>query len=53
MASTELDLRGLKRGRFSVVDYAEGKKLGTVVSPRLRFEVQFTGYLLLEVSLEK
>ena len=49
----ELDLRGLKRGRFSVVDYAEGKKLGTVVSPRLRFEVQFTGYLLLEVSLEK
>lgn len=49
----ELDLRGLKRGRFRVFDYVEGKKLGTVASPRLRFAVQFTGYLLLEVSLEQ
>ena len=46
----ELDLRGLKRGRFRVFDYANGKELGTVTSPRLRIAVQFTGYLLLEVS---
>ena len=46
----ELELRGLKRGRFRVFDYANGKELGTVTSPRLRIAVQFTGYLLLEVS---
>jgi alpha-galactosidase len=46
----ELDLRGLTRGRFRVYDYANGKELGTVTSPRLRVAAQFTGYLLLEVS---
>ena len=49
----ELDLRGLKRGRFRVFDYAEGKELGTVTSARPQLAVQFTGPLLLEVSLEK
>lgn len=49
----ELELRGLKRGRFRVFDYAEGKVLGTATSPRLRIAVQFTGFLLLEVSLEQ
>jgi alpha-galactosidase len=49
----ELDFRGLKRGRFTVVDYVEGKVLGTITSPRLRLAVQFTGQLLLEVSPEK
>lgn len=49
----ELELRGITRGRFRVLDYVEGKVIGTAVSPRLRIPAQFTGFLLLEASLEK
>jgi len=46
-------LRGLKAGSYRVVDYVDGKELGTVqaeagTSPRLKTE--FKEHLLLEVS---
>jgi alpha-galactosidase len=49
----EVELRGLKPGTYQVVDYAEGKDLGTVQAeagnaPRLKTE--FKEHLLLEVS---
>ena len=49
----EVELRGLKPGTYHVVDYADGKDLGTVQaeagkSPRLKTE--FKEHLLLEVS---
>ena len=49
----EVELRGLKPGNYSVLDYADGKDLGTVQAeagkaPRLKAE--FEKHLLLEVS---
>ncbi|MFZ0860238.1 MAG: alpha-galactosidase [Candidatus Sulfotelmatobacter sp.] len=49
----EVELRGLKAGSYRVVDYVDGKELGTVqaeagTSPRLKTE--FKEHLLLEVS---
>ena len=49
----EVELRGLKAGAYRVVDYVDGKDLGTVQAeagkaPRLKCE--FTDHLLLEVS---
>ncbi|MGO9088237.1 MAG: glycoside hydrolase family 36 protein [Candidatus Sulfotelmatobacter sp.] len=49
----EVELRGLKPGSYQVVDYAEGKDLGTVQAeagkaPRLKTE--FKEHLLLEVG---
>ena len=46
-----LELRGLEPGRYTVVDYVNGKSLGTVdgANPRLP-GIQFTDHLLLEVS---
>ena len=49
----EVELRGLKPGTYHVVDYAEGKDLGSVhvgagSAPRLKTE--FKQHLLLEVS---
>ncbi|HEV2400261.1 MAG TPA: alpha-galactosidase [Candidatus Sulfotelmatobacter sp.] len=51
--SGEVELRGLKPGSYDVVDYADGKNLGTVQAeqgkaPRLKTE--FSKHLLLEVS---
>jgi alpha-galactosidase len=49
----EVELRGLKPGTYNVLDYPDGKDLGTVQaaegkSPRLKAE--FNDHLLLEVS---
>jgi len=49
----EVELRGLKPGTYSVVDYAEGRDLGTVQAeagsaPKLKTE--FKEHLLLEVA---
>jgi len=49
----EVELRGLKPGTYNVLDYADGKDLGTVQAvegkpPRLK--VEFKDHLLLEVS---
>ncbi len=51
--SGEVELRGLKLGTYSVLDYVDGKDLGTVQeeggkAPRLKTE--FQKHLLLEVS---
>jgi alpha-galactosidase len=49
----EVELRGLKPGTYDVLDYVDGKNLGTVQaaegkSPRLKAD--FKDHLLLEVS---
>ena len=49
----EVELRGLKPGSYHVIDYANGKDLGTVEAtadnaPRLRTD--FKDHLLLEMS---
>jgi len=49
----EVELRGLKAGNYHVVDYVDGKDLGTVraeagKAPRLKAD--FKGHLLVEVS---
>jgi len=51
----EIELRGLKPGSYRVLDYVEGKDLGTVQaeagkSPRLKTE--FKEHLLLEVGMQ-
>ena len=53
--SGEVELRGLKPGTYHVMDYVDGKDLGTVQagegkSPRLKTE--FKEHLLLEVSAQ-
>jgi alpha-galactosidase len=49
----EIELRGLKPGSYHVVDYADGKDLGTVqaeASKAPRLKAEFKEHLLLEVS---
>lgn len=49
----EIELRGLKSGGYSVVDYVEGKNLGTVqasTNSTPKLAVEFKDHLLLEVS---
>jgi alpha-galactosidase len=51
--SGEVELRGLKAGKYHVVDYAEGKDLGTVQAAEgqsVRLKAEFKEHLLLEVS---
>jgi alpha-galactosidase len=47
-----IELRGLGRGRYTVVDYVNGKPLGTVAGSSNRLQVSFTQYLLLEATPE-
>ncbi|MGA2100355.1 MAG: hypothetical protein ABSG34_04580 [Candidatus Sulfotelmatobacter sp.] len=49
----EVELRGLKAGTYDVLDYVEGKDLGTVQAAdgkAPRIEVEFKDHLLLEVG---
>jgi len=49
----EIELRGLKPGTYHVVDYGEGKDLGSVqasASSAPRLKTEFKQHLLLEVS---
>jgi alpha-galactosidase len=48
--SGELELRGLKPGRYQVVDYERGTQLGTVDSNSPHIKASFDQHLLLEVS---
>jgi alpha-galactosidase len=53
--SGEVELRGLKAGRYHVVDYADGKDLGAVqadASGVAKLKTEFTDHLLLEVSAQ-
>jgi alpha-galactosidase len=46
----EVELRGLPAGNFTVLDYENGKTLGTVESQNPTLSVDFTQHLLLELS---
>jgi alpha-galactosidase len=46
--SGEIELRGLKSGRYAVLDYENNKGLGTVESAKPRLKVSFSEHLLLE-----
>lgn len=51
--SGEVELRGLKAGKYDVVDYVNGKDLGTVQATEgqaPRMKADFKSHLLLEVS---
>ncbi|MGH9494739.1 MAG: glycoside hydrolase family 36 protein [Candidatus Sulfotelmatobacter sp.] len=50
-----VELRGLKAGKYHVVDYTDGKDLGTVEAMNgrpARMKVEFNEHLLLEVSAQ-
>jgi alpha-galactosidase len=46
----EVELRGLKPGKYRVVDYVNGKDLGAVDAAHPKLAAEFTRHLLLEVS---
>ena len=49
----DVELRGLKPGSYQVIDYADGKSLGTVQAENgkaARLKAEFKDHLLLEVS---
>jgi alpha-galactosidase len=46
----EVELRGLEPRRYRVVDYENGKNLGTLDGRNARLRTEFTHHLLLEVS---
>jgi len=46
----EVELRGLKPGKFRVFDYDHGQDLGTVDAASPKLSAEFTHHLLLEVS---
>ena len=48
----DVELRGLEARRYRVVDYENGRDLGTVDGPRPRLSVSFEGHRLLEARPE-
>ncbi len=48
--SGEVELRGLKPGRYQVTDYEHGRELGTVDAQNSKLKVSFHEHLLLEAS---
>jgi len=44
-----VELRGLENRSYNVVDYVDGKNLGTVSGPIAHLPAEFDGHLLLEV----
>jgi alpha-galactosidase len=46
----QIELRGLRPGRYRVFDYVNNKDLGTVETTNPRMNVDFTEHLLLEVK---
>jgi alpha-galactosidase len=48
--SGEVELRGLPKKSFHVVDYVNHKDFGTVTGPTAKLKVDFTGSLLLEAA---
>ena len=48
--SGEIELRGLKPGRYAVSDYEQNKQLGTVDARNPRMTVSFNEHLLLEAA---
>jgi len=48
--SGEIELRGLTPGTYRVLDYVNGKDLGTVTAPKAKLKTTVTDHLLLEVT---
>jgi hypothetical protein len=48
--SGEIELRGLKPGRYAVRDYEQNKELGVVDAGSPRMKVSFSEHLLLEAG---
>jgi alpha-galactosidase len=48
--SGEIELRGLKPGRYEVVDYENGRHLGVIDSQKPKLKVSFDEHLLLETN---
>jgi alpha-galactosidase len=48
--SGEIELRGLAPGNYRVLDYVNGKDLGTVTAPDAKLNAGFTDHLLIEVT---
>lgn len=46
----QVELRGLDPGKYNIVDYENGKQLGTLDSNHAKLDVSFTNHLLLEAS---
>lgn len=46
----EVELRGLKAGRYQVVDYVHNRQLGVVEGPTAKLKVEFSDSLLLQVT---
>ena len=46
----EIELRGLKPGRYRVVDYEHGTELGALDAPDAKLKISFHEHLLLEAS---
>jgi alpha-galactosidase len=46
----EVELRGLAAGKYRVLDYENGKDLGTIDPPKAKLTTEFSHHLLLEVS---
>jgi alpha-galactosidase len=46
----QIELRGLQPGKYRLLDYANGKDLGSVDATRPKLAVEFTDHLLLEAS---
>jgi len=46
----EIELRGLGRGKYQVVDYENGQKLGTIDGENAKLAAAFTHHLLLAAS---
>jgi len=46
----EIELRGLEKKMYQVVDYVNGKDYGTVQGPVAKLNVEFEKFLLLEAA---
>jgi alpha-galactosidase len=47
-----VELRGLSNRKYRVVDYENGKDLGSVQGPTTKLDISFSKHLMLEVSPE-
>jgi alpha-galactosidase len=46
----QVELRGLSAGKYNVVDYENGKQLGSVDGSNAKLDVSFTNHLLVEAG---
>ncbi len=46
----QVELRGLAPGTYQVLDYENGKTLGSVDAPNAKLDVEFSEHLLLETN---